>query len=142
MVFNISLLFSFQGYSQEAIQKEEFDLNGVQVLLYKYPMVKTDEELCEVPSVIKLIKEGKQVYYERICAVELADVEILAEGYLTIIRHYSSPVGWSKAYIIDLYKRRVIETKELDEGTEIKWTDFIDLSKVNRDRYVKNITNF
>ena len=139
---SLGLLISFEGYSQEAIQKEELSIQGVQILLYKYSMVETDEGVCEVASNLKLFKEGKLVYKTQICSVELGDVEILERGYLTIIRHYSSPVGWSKAYIIDICKERLIETKELDEGTTIAWNDFVDLDSITKDKYVKKITNF
>ena len=142
VLISTGLFHSFKGFSQDAIQKEQLSINGVQILLYKYPSENTGEEVCEVPCDIKLIKNGKQVYYERICAVDVEEVQIILEGYLTVIRHYSSPVGWSKAYIIDLCKERVIETKELGEGTEINWIDFIELSNASREKYVENISNF
>lgn len=124
MVFNIGLISPFEGYSQEALQKEKLDINGVQILIYKYPMVKTDEELCEIPSDIKLIKGGKQVYYKRICAVELEEVQIRVKGYLTVIEHYSSPVGWSQFYVFDLCKMRLIITKRLAESPGLPWNEF------------------
>ncbi len=138
----ISMLSSFRVYSQEIIKKDEFSLNGVQIFLYKYSMVETDKGVCEVSSNLRLVKAGKQVYQTQICSVELSDVEVLEKGYLTVIRHYSSPVGWSKAYIIDLCKGRLIETKELNEGLTITWNDFIELSSATREKYVKSITNF
>lgn len=137
MVFNIGLLLPFKGYSQEAIQKEKLDINGVQILLYKYPMMKTEEELCEIPSDIKLIKGGKQVYYNRICSVTMEEVQIRVKGYLTVIEHYSTPVGWSQFYVFDLCKMRLMITKRLEESPGLPWDEFINPTNEFGKQYVE-----
>lgn len=127
MVTISMLLLSGNGYSQEAVERIEFKINDMTVELRKYLNVKTDQGVCEVSSNVKLTKGGKEIYQRQICSAELTDVKIVTKGYLTVVEHYSSPVGWSQFYVFDLCKMRLFLTKKIQESPGLPWEKFINV---------------
>ena len=104
-------IVEFDGYSLKLDKQELFDL----------------KEGCDlVLNRITLEKQGKVIYSKSICATSLEDVVFIKKGDLTIVEHYGAPVGWSQYFIFDFCKSRLVLTKRLDEGTILKWENFID----------------
>lgn len=132
-------LLTGNGYSQDAVEKIEFKVDDVTIRLHKYQFVKTGQVICDASSDLKLIKRGKQIYQEKICSAELTDVKVLVRGYLTVVEHYSSPVGWSQFYVFDLCKMRLILTKKLQESPGLPWEQFIDISDEFNAKYIEKI---
>jgi hypothetical protein len=142
MVTVSMLLLTGNGYSQEAVEKIDFKINDITVSLRKYLNVKTDQGVCEVSGDVKLTRGGKKIYQEQICSAELPDVKIVTKGYLTVVEHYSSPVGWSQFYVFDLCKMRLLLTKKLQESPGLPWEKFIDVSDDFKAKYIEKIVQF
>ena len=107
--------------------------------LRKYLNVKTDKGVCEVSSDVRLTKDGKKIYQGQICSAELSDVKFIRKGYLTVVEHYSSPVGWSQFYVFDLCKMRLFVTKKLQESPGLNWENFIDVSDEFNAKYIAEV---
>jgi hypothetical protein len=135
----ISLLITNKSYSQDAVEKTEFRIDNVTVQLSKYQFVKEDQVLCEVSNSLKLIMNGKQIFHEKICTAELADVKIITRGYLTVVEHYSSSVGWSQFYVFDFCKMRLLLTNKLQESPGLPWESFIDLRNDFKTQYIEKV---
>jgi hypothetical protein len=120
------LLLGYPSYSQNT-SKETYEAQGIRIEVEKQELLKLTEGCDGFLNVLTVKRRGNRVFTERICSVDSGDVVFVRKGYLTIVEHYSSPVGWSKYYIVDLCQGRLIITREIEEGTEIDWEKFIDL---------------
>lgn len=121
---------------------EKVIINEYELSLSKKEAVETESGFCEVQNIISLNKGAGELQSFSVCTAELEDVQFVNKGYLTVIEHYSSPVGWSKYFVFDFCKKRMIETKKLDEGTEIEWASFIDFNSEFEKSTIEKITKF
>ena len=142
MVINLLLVLApCLAYSQDSTF-EKYTLLGFSICLEKQILSQITEECDAVINEVSLSYEEEELFKETICTPDVEDVLLVREGYITIIEHYSSPVGWSRYFVFDLCQRKVIKTKRLDEGTELNWGDFIKLDSLTKEEYVDEIIAF
>lgn len=137
----ILILGCYPTYSQKP-EVETFELLGYTVKLEKQELLKITDNCDGTLNKLSVSDNEKVVFNKTICTADIRDVLFVEKGYLTIIEHYSSPVGWSQYYIFDLCKRRVVVTKKIEEGTELSWEEFIELDSGVKEKYVDNILPF
>jgi hypothetical protein len=141
LVFS-SFLFSYKVGNCQSVDKNlKFSVGKIVVSIARSQSVKTPDGVCESLSDLKIMNNGKQVYHEKICSVELDDVKVLERGYLTVVENYSAPVGWSQFYVFDFCKMRLILTKRLQESTGLPWEDFIEMNEQFKAKYVEKIVS-
>jgi hypothetical protein len=135
------ILVNYSVYSQPPT--DIFSINGYSFRLDKKEMQKMVDGCGDILNSLSVQSQGKVLFSENICAVEMEDVRFTTKGYLTVLEHYSSPVGWTKYYIFDLCKKRLIKTRRIDETEErLVWEAFIELSESTRKKYVEQVIDF
>ena len=135
------LLGSYSGYSQEPVI-ETYKLSGHVLKVEKQELLKLTNGCENIMNHLSLKNQKREVFSESICTAEIEDLSITKKGYLTVVEHHSSPVGWSKYYVFDLCKQRLVITKELDEGTKLAWDHFITLDDSTKGKYVDKVIPF
>lgn len=135
-------MISLISMSQEKIGQDEVKIEDVTLRLLKKQFVETNQGFCEAHSKLTILIGNKEVYKNVLCTVDLDDVKIIERGYLTVIEHYSSPVGWSQFYVIDFCKKRLFVTKKLPESTGLSWKKFINLQEQFKNRYIEQEKSF
>ncbi len=140
----ISTLFVLISCALFAQQPNEtFSINGYGFKLDKKGMQKMTDGCGDILNKLSVQSQGKVIFSESICTVEIEDVRFTIKGYLTVLEHYSSPVGWTKYYIFDLCKKRLIKTRRIDETEKrLVWEDFIELTEATKKKYVEEILTF
>jgi len=132
---------NYSANSQSAF--DTFSVNGYSFILNQKEMQEMIDGCGHILNTLKVQSQGRVLFSENICAVEIGDVRFTIKGYLTVLEYYSSPVGWTKYYIFDLCKKRVIKTRRIDETEKrLVWEDFIELNDSIRKKYVEQIVDF
>ena len=122
----IALLLPSFSYGQSPEVKDSFMYQGLEITLSQTSNIETPEGLCEYWNTLT-VREGDAVLFEAsFCTVEDIDAKMVHKGYLTVIEHYSSPVGWSQFYVVDVVARKVFKTHPLQESMGLPWEQFID----------------
>ena len=137
MATSILLMTTLSSMSQEIIEQDEIKIGSVTLQLHKKRFVETNQGFCEAYSELIILNGNKEVYKNAICTVELDDIKFREKGYLTVIEHYSSPVGWSQFYVIDFCKKRLYITKKLQESLGLSWEKFIEPEQKFKDQYIE-----
>jgi hypothetical protein len=91
---------------------------------------------------ISMRSANSTVFEVSFCGVDSKDVQFIQKGYLTVLEHYSSPVGWSEYVVFDICKKRIMLTRRIEEGEKISWDQFIDMNKDFKDNYIVRIQEF
>jgi hypothetical protein len=133
----ILMLYSV-AYSQDKFV-DKYELNGFFFSIETNELDKITNGCGAFLSKVRVMNGSKIVFNEVICVVEIDDIGFRQKGYLTIIEHYSSPVGWSQFYIFDVCKKRLIRTKKIEEGTELNWSDFINPSPLLSTKFIEKM---
>ncbi len=139
--FLILLFISANCFSQAKIN-DQFQLFDYTIKLEKKELQKILNNCDASINTITVNNSINNVYAETICTAEIDDVRFAQKGYLTIIEHYSSPVGWTVYYIFDLCKESIIKTKQIDEGIKLTWYDFINPTTETEKKYIESTAKF
>jgi len=138
-VISISLLLISNSLYSQIKTEDCFEVFDNTIKLEKEELTKVAKECDAVVNLLTMSTNSNQVFVETICTADIEDVRFTQKGYLTIVEHYSSPVGWTVYYIFDLCKSRLIKTKRIDEGVKLIWNDFIDPNNVTKKNYIEKI---
>ena len=138
VAINLVLLSSINAQIKTS---DTYKQAGYVVKVEKEELTKITNDCDAVANKVILIIGGRTIYTEAICTADIEDVRFTNKGYLTVVEHYSSPVGWTIYYIFDLCKNQLIKTKRIDEGIELDWSDFIEPTQVTREKYIEKVTN-
>src|SRR5258705_12418608 len=111
---SLLLLAGSNSYSQQLV--ETFRIEGYVFRHERQELKKLTDECSNYLNRVSMKDGGKVIFNNSICGVDINDVSFIQKGYLTILEHYSSPVGWFEYFVIDLCKKRIIKTKRIDEG--------------------------
>jgi hypothetical protein len=88
---------------------------------------------------LSVMHNGVACFSKIFCVADKSDIRFTQKGYMTVVEHYSSPVGWTIFYVFDLCKKRVIVTNRIDEGQSLNWDDFIELKDSTKKKFVEKI---
>jgi hypothetical protein len=137
----ILLLIGRNSYSQQPV--ETFKIEGYVFSHERQQLKKLTNECSDYLNRVSVKADGKVIFNNSICGVDINDVRFIQKGYLTVLEHYSSPVGWFEYFVFDLCKKRIIKTKRIDEGKgKFTWEKFIELDQSFRKQYVAEVTSF
>jgi hypothetical protein len=128
------------SYSQQMVGT--FTVNDCTFIHTRKQLDKMVSECSDYLNKITIKAGGKVVFENSICGVDVNDVQFIHKGYITVLEHYSSPVGWFEYIVFDVCKNRIITTKRIDEGVKINWEEFIELKEPFKTKYVEQVTNF
>jgi len=126
-----------------AQQKSElFTIEGYVFNDEQTQLTKLVENCSDYLHKISMKSAGSTIFERSFCGVDSKDVQFIQKGYLTVLEHYSSPVGWYEYVVFDLCKKRIMLTKRIDEGEKFSWEQFIELKKDFKEKYIVKIQNF
>lgn len=127
------------GYSQ---RPETFVVNDCTFSLERKQLTKVVDDCSDYLNKITLKTGGKVIFETSICGTDAIDVQFIHKGYLTVLEHYSSSVGWFEYYVFDVCKTRIVKTKRIDQGVKLNWEEFIELKPDFKSKYVEKVTEF
>ena len=136
------LLFCSSYCFAQTKDSDQFTLLEYNIKLEKEVLTAITKGCDGTLNILTVNNKTTSVFAQTICTAEVGDVRFLQKGYLTIIEHYSSPVGWTVYYIFDLCKGSFIKTKQIDEGIKLVWHDFINPTAKTQEKYIESITKF
>jgi hypothetical protein len=141
----VSILFttmSLTSSGQTRMEKDSFKSESFSLTLDKEELTGLVNNCGSILNKISFFEDDNLTYNISLCTSDFEDITFIKKGYLTVIEHYSSPVGWSKYFVFDFCKKRIIETKTLGEGTSIEWTSFIDFTSDFKKSTIAKIIEF
>lgn len=138
LVSKLIILLSFVSFGQVP-DSDRFEAAGFAFKLEKKALKVLTDGCSEVRVKLSVTNKGSNSFSEIFCVADKEDVRFNQKGYLTVIEHYSSPVGWTIFYVFDLCKKRVIVTRRIEEGESLVWEEFIDLKDSTKKKYVDKV---
>lgn len=138
LVSKLIILLSFVSFGQVP-ESDRFEAIGFAFKLEKKALKVLTDGCSEIRVKLSVTHKGSNSFSEIFCVADKEDVRFNQRGYLTVIEHYSSPVGWTIFYVFDLCKRRLIVTRRIDEGETLVWDEFIDLKDITKKKYVDKV---
>lgn len=136
LIFGICPLYSQQHIDSFVVEGYAFNQDRVE-------LTKVVDECSDYLNKITVKEGDKTIFTKSICGVDVSDVRFIHKGYLTVLEHYSSPVGWFEYVVFDLCKHRIITTKRIEEGQgKFKWEEFISLDEAFKKKYVEKVVSF
>lgn len=134
----IIFLASFASFGQIP-DSEKYEAAGFTFKLEREELKVQTDGCTENRVMLSVMHNGVGSFSESFCVADKEDVRFHLKGYMTVVEHYSSPVGWTIFYIFDLCKKRVIVSKRIDEGQFLHWEDFIEPAASTKERYIDKI---
>lgn len=118
--------------------QEIFEINGFKLCVQTREVLVQNGVCDTYVSELSVDRNKSTVFEESICASYDNDVTIIRKGYLSIVEHYSSPVGWSIYYIFNFCESRVFQTRRISDSdkTNLNWEDFIEPSDEISSEYI------
>ncbi len=122
---------------------ESFVVDGYTFSQDRKELTKVVDECSDYLNRITVKSGSKTIFVQKICGEDINDVRFIHKGYLTVLEHYSSSVGWFEYIVFDLCKHRIITTKRIEEGQGIfEWKEFITLDEAFKKKFVEKVTSF
>lgn len=135
---NLVFLISFASFGQMP-DSEKYEAAGFTFKLERTELKVLTDGCTENRVTLSVMHNSSACLSEIFCVADKSDVRFNLKGYMTVVEHYSSPVGWAIFYIFDLCKKRMIVTKRIEEGQSLNWDDFIELKDSTKKKYVERI---
>lgn len=140
VLIKLIFLISFASFGQIP-DNEKYEAVGFTFKLERTELKTVNGDCTENRVALSVTQNGSACFSQIFCVADKSDVRFTLKGYMTVVEHYSSPVGWTIFYVFDLCKRRVIVTKRIEEGQSLNWDDYIDLNENTKRKYVESIKN-
>lgn len=138
VVSKLIFLMSFAAFSQIP-DSERYEAAGFVFKLERKALKALTDGCTENRVTSSVTHNSSACFSEIFCVADKEDIRFNSKGYITVVEHYSSPVGWTIFYVFDLCKKRVVVTRRIEEGESLAWEEFIDLKEVTKKKYVDKI---